>query len=92
MGNIKNKTFDFTWELNKKGEVILTGLVDAKDVIAIVIPEEIDGRPVVEIGDYAFCECPNLRSIAFGGALRRIGKGAFGAAKDNAPSRLVPTI
>ncbi|MGD1828909.1 MAG: leucine-rich repeat protein [Spirochaetaceae bacterium] len=43
----------------------------------LVIPDEIDGYPVVSIGDYAFSECSGLRTLVLPGSLRDIGDHAF---------------
>lgn len=48
------KTSKYAWELNGNGEVVFTGLVDNKNATEVVVPAEIDGRPVVAIGTGAF--------------------------------------
>ena len=43
----------------------------------ITVPEQIGGKTVTEIGDYAFCECDGLRKITLPDSVVRIGKQAF---------------
>lgn len=45
----------------------------------IVIPSKYKGSPVVEIGDSAFSECANLKSVVIPNSVRRIGQWAFKA-------------
>ena len=43
----------------------------------IVIPAQIDGKPVVAIGERAFEDCEALKEIVLPGTLKRIGQKAF---------------
>ena len=43
----------------------------------LVIPSMIDGLPVVAIGDYAFLDCPSLKSVTIPDSITYIGDGAF---------------
>ena len=59
------------------GEVIITGLQEDVSDTSIVIPETIDGLPVVEIGPRAF-KLSNITDIKIGANIRKIGEEAFG--------------
>ena len=52
-----------------------------RDALDAVIPAQIDGIPVTEIGEYAFDGCASLRSVSFpegeAAALEEIGEYAF---------------
>ena len=48
-----------------------------RDCYSIVIPEKINGMPVVEIGDMAFSGCKKLREVIIEDGVERIGKFAF---------------
>ena len=58
-------------------EVIITGLQEDVSDTSIVIPETIDGLPVVEIGPRAF-KLSNITDIKIGANIRKIGEEAFG--------------
>ena len=57
-------------------EVIITGLQENVSDTSIVIPETIDGMPVVEIGPKAF-EFSTITDIKIGANIRKIGEEAF---------------
>ncbi len=63
------------------GEAVITGLVDPdmSSEIHLVIPDTIEGYPVVAIGDNAFLKNENIRSLSFEKttSLREIGISAF---------------
>ena len=58
------------------GEVIITGLKEGVVTTSIVIPETIDGMPVVEIGPKAF-EFSTITDIKIGKNIKKIGEKAF---------------
>ena len=58
------------------GEVIITGLKEGVADASIVIPETIDGMPVVEIVPWAF-ESTSIVDIKIGANIRKIGDEAF---------------
>ena len=68
-----NSIFKYT---ENNGEVIITGLKEGVADASIVIPETIDGMPVVEIGPTAF-EFTSIVDIKIGGNVRKIGDDAF---------------
>ena len=65
----------FKYKKNKN-EVIITGLQEDVSNTSIVIPETIDGMPVVEIGPKAF-EFSTITDIKIGKNIRKIEKEAF---------------
>ena len=46
-------------------------------VTEAVIPAELDGCPVTEIGEYAFKDCTRLKRVVLPDTIRRIGELAF---------------
>lgn len=71
--NIEEMT-DFEYELLDKGAVITRYTGTSKDV---VIPDEIEGVDVVEIGFYAFEAKYDVRSVVVPETVTLIGEGAF---------------
>ena len=67
----------------ENGEVTITSGETGKSVIpanttgALVIPAALDGRMVTRIGDYAFYECENLKSVTILSCVTSIGHAAF---------------
>lgn len=47
------------------------------DEVDVVIPDEVDGVPIKEIGDEAFMQCTQIESILFPDSLERIQFAAF---------------
>ena len=62
--------------VEKNGEITITGLKEGVSDTSIVIPETIDGMPVVEIGPKAF-EFSTITDIKIGINIRKIEKEAF---------------
>ena len=58
------------------GEVIITGLQEGLATTSIVIPETIDGMPVIEIGPKAF-QSTSITNIKIGENIKGIGEKAF---------------
>ena len=58
------------------GEVIITGLKEGVVTTSIVIPETIEGIPVIGIGSKAF-KSTSITDIKIGENIRKIGKQAF---------------
>ena len=56
--------------------VVITGLADKTQTV-VVIPETIEGLPVVAIGPNAFLRCAALQSVELPASLKTIGTGAF---------------
>lgn len=48
-----------------------------KSATKVVIPSEIDGKPVVSIGENAFCSCTNLTLVTIPDSITSIGRFAF---------------
>ena len=66
---------DYTYVLLEDGGARITGY-DGEGA-ELTIPDELDGHPVREIGDYAFFWCDTLTSIMLPGGLTSIGDSAF---------------
>ena len=64
--------FDY---INYKGEVIITGYKGS--ATEVVIPSEIEGKPVTSIGILAFCERRRLKSVTIPDSVTIIGSWAF---------------
>ena len=56
--------------------IIITDMGDCTDV-NVVIPSEIDGVPVTEIGKDAFKDNPYIQSVVIPGSVKKIGESAF---------------
>lgn len=61
---------------SKKSTIVIKGYTQA-DGNDLLIPEKIDGLPVVKIGDAAFSECKELYSVSLPDCLQFIGENAF---------------
>lgn len=62
--------------VEKNGEITITGLKEGVSDTSIVIPETIDGMPVVEIKPEAF-QSTSITDIKIGENIREIGIQAF---------------
>ena len=61
-----------------EGELIIVGLKDnGNSPTELIIPEEIDGYPVVEIGKDAFKKIDSFKKVVIPDSVRKIGKRAF---------------
>ena len=65
---------DFKYEVDKN-QVTITRYKGTDE--NVVIPDEIDGRPVTIIGAYSFRECFKLTSITLPNSITTIGDWAF---------------
>lgn len=65
----------WTYEISDQGAVIVgfEGIIEGD----IVIPDRLDGYPVVGLGNELFSDCENLRSIVIPGSVASIGRFAF---------------
>ena len=72
-GKVLNSIFKHT---ENNGEVIITGLQEGLATTSIVIPETIDGMPVIEIGPKAF-QSTSITNIKIGENIKGIGEKAF---------------
>ncbi|MBQ5791009.1 MAG: leucine-rich repeat domain-containing protein, partial [Thermoguttaceae bacterium] len=66
----------FDWSLDAVGRVVLQKLRDPS-AVAVVVPAEIDGVPVVAIADDAFAYAGLLTSITLPESVEKIGANAF---------------
>ncbi len=70
---------DFTYEI-REGEVTITAYTGSEE--HVVIPSEIEGLPVTELGHRAFRENMQLKSFVLPDSLKRIGNQCFGLCKN----------
>lgn len=61
---------------NERTGIVITGVKDRK-IETVIIPEIIDGLPVMEIGQHAFNSCTELSQISIPPTVQRIGDSAF---------------
>ena len=66
---------DLSYEENYNGGITITGY-NGSDT-EVIIPSEIDGKSVTEIGDSAFRDCPGLTTVTIGNGVTSIGRYAF---------------
>ena len=66
---------DFVYEVNVEGKITITGYKGQGG--DIVIPTEIDKKPVVGVGDTAFERNNSIKSVTFKGNVENIGDYAF---------------
>ena len=85
-GCILNKTNNHVKILNgleyeekEKGYVVIGFKKDAEQEknSTLVLPEQIDGKPLIEIGENAFGECYNLEEVIIPDTVTKIGNTAF---------------
>ena len=69
------KTDQFEYILLDDGTIEVTKYIG--NDINVVIPDEIDGKKVTSIGDWAFSYCENLTDITLPSKLKNIGEQAF---------------
>ncbi len=66
-----------TFSVNNNAITITSYIGPAVGVTNVVIPDTINGYPVVSIGDIAFRSCSNLTSVTIGNNVTNIGNTAF---------------
>ncbi len=57
--------------------ITITGYSTEDIGTELVIPDEIDGKPVTVIGNYAFLNCSSVESVKIGNNVKSIGECAF---------------
>lgn len=62
-GESKAEQVKYLWEVNPDGDVVITGTKGYEYVTELVIPEKIDGKNVVGIGENAFVDNLLLESV-----------------------------
>lgn len=60
-------TLSFSYNTLEESSVTITGL-SGSIWNRVVVPDEIDGRPVTAIGDSAFSGCSALKEVVYTGA------------------------
>ena len=83
-------TNGFAYNILDNGTAEITDYIKIT-VKELTIPAEIDGYRVTSIGDDAFCNCENLKSITIPDSVTSIGDGAFSGTSwfDNQPDGIV---
>ncbi|MBQ5649504.1 MAG: leucine-rich repeat domain-containing protein, partial [Clostridia bacterium] len=61
----------------KSTSYTVVGIGSCTDKV-IVIPPDVDGMPISDIGDYAFAGCNNIKAVIIPDTVTRIGVQAFG--------------
>lgn len=74
---VPNPSSDFKYKVLKTGTGVSIRKFLALDATAVVISDEIDGLPVVEIGPRAFENRDSLTSVALPSPLATVGERAF---------------
>lgn len=62
--------------MKEDGTIKISRLTN-KSLEAVVIPQQIDGKPVTEIEDYAFEKCSSMTSVTIPVGVAEIGKSTF---------------
>ncbi len=78
MSTVQKQPLVYLWKLDDNGGVVVTGCFDRRNASEIVIPAEIEGRPVVAIDAGGFESCVALKSIALPDSLETIGERVLG--------------
>ncbi len=66
----------FKYSVGEDGAITITGIY-GEIPEALEIPEQYDGRPVVAIGELAFCDCCGITSVTIPASVMSIGLSAF---------------
>ena len=69
--------FSLTFKLSEDGESYEVSGYEGSISGELVIPSEYDGKPVLEIEDYAFSDCTDLLSVVISEGITFIGDGSF---------------
>ena len=75
--SVANSEMHFRWEINAEGTVRIIGLYGENAITKVVIPEEIDGKKVTEIGSDVFIGCIKLERVEIPNTVKTIGEQAF---------------
>ena len=70
---------DFTYETGEKG-VTVTGYTGGE--VVLVIPDTVEGKPVVAIAEGAFADMVSLKAVSVPDTVEAIGVGAFAGCKN----------
>lgn len=65
---------DFTYVITAEGEIVITGSPNQEEII---IPAEIDGKPVVGIAENAFLNRNDIKKVIILSGVRYVGEHAF---------------
>lgn len=69
-----NKTFEAFEYIEENGEIIITAYNDNSKVSVARVPDEIDGKPVVRIDNFALTDTLYVKEIIIGKNVREIGE------------------
>ena len=72
---VADKASDFRWAFDERGATLTA--VKGKTLTRAVVPAEVDGVPVVALGDEAFKDCRALTSVAIPASVAKISASAF---------------
>lgn len=68
---------DLEYRIEENGDVTIIGYTDSTLRDTIVIPDEIEGKPVTKVADFGIVNAETLKSITIGKNVREIGSWAF---------------
>ena len=71
---------DFFCDDNGNGELVLVEYLGNEEIV--VIPEKINGKPIVTIGQLVFANKENLKAVKVSNSVRELKKGAFSSSNN----------
>ncbi|MGN0151437.1 MAG: leucine-rich repeat protein [Wujia sp.] len=80
----------YTYQSNADGGITITGLTSLTQRKSLVIPSEIDGLAVTEIGDSAFASNQYIEGVTIPDSVTRIGEKAFFSCKNMVADIVIP--
>lgn len=75
--NPKYGDTNLEYNIEENGEITIVSYTDSTLVHEIVVPDEIDGKPVTKIADFGIVNAENLYTIRIGKNVKEIGTWAF---------------
>jgi len=77
LGGFKHTYENFGYLISEKDEIIIVQYTDKQGVSDVTIPEEIDGKPVVTVKDFAFVNTDQVKTIRIGKSVKEISDWSF---------------